>query len=213
MKIKLFLCFALVLGVFGSGDCDAKLIYVEAPAEGQKIVYTCVNEALEDDLPAYNGTQLKDLTLFPPYPIYGLGLTNLAGGHFIPTAKSGCWIYLFLRGSNGFGQTWLMKDLRTGKWVATGLSQSFFPNAQLDALRMAEQLPRVQKEDYEVRGLDCMPLVFHAIWLHSKTDDIIIPLPFSCGRWQAYLPYSEWEMLILLKPEAEKKLAQPPGFD
>jgi hypothetical protein len=52
-------------------------------------------------------------------------------------------------------------------------------------------------------------ILFHAVWLHGKSDDIIIPLSDTWGRWNGYQPYSESQMIELLKPEAKKNLQQP----
>jgi len=83
----------------------------------------------------------------------------------------------------------------------------------LEALRIAEQLPQIKKQDYEVRRLDSPGILFVAVWLHSKSDDMIIPLPPTFGRWNAYQLYSEKQMVKLLKPEAKKKLKEPDMFD
>ena len=82
-----------------------------------------------------------------------------------------------------------------------------------EALQMAEQLPQVKKQDYEPRLLDIAPILFVAVWLHGEKDDIIIPLPPTFERWNAYQPYSEKEILKLLIPEAKKKLKSPKGFN
>lgn len=77
---------------------------------------------------------------------------------------------------------------------------------------MAKQLPQVKRQDYEFRRLDCPAILFVAIWLHGKSDDIIIPLPPSFGRWTAYQAYSESQMAKLLMPEIEKKLKEAAGM-
>jgi hypothetical protein len=38
-----------------------------------------------------------------------------------------------------------------------------FPNETLEALRMAEQLPQVKKQDYELRRLDIPSILFVAV--------------------------------------------------
>ena len=82
----------------------------------------------------------------------------------------------------------------------------------LAAVRIAEQLPQFKKQDYELRRLDCVSILFSAIWLHGKSDDIIIPIGSTFGRWNALQPYSGKEMLKLLKPAAKEKLKEPPGM-
>jgi hypothetical protein len=92
-----------------------------------------------------------------------------------------------------------------------GVSEGGFYGSILVGLQKAQELPQVQKQDYECRYLDS-PVFFHAIWLHGKSDDIIIPLPPTWNEWNAYQPYSESEITKLLKPEAKNKLKQPPGL-
>jgi hypothetical protein len=81
-------------------------------------------------------------------------------------------------------------------------------NGLKEALQKAEELPQVKEQDYELRSL-AIDLWFRAVWLHGKTNDIIIPLPPTYGQWNAYQPYSENEMMKLLKPDAENSLKQP----
>ena len=104
-------------------------------------------------------------------------------------------------------------DEKTGKALdSNGLWESNFSNETLEALRIAQQLPQAKKQDCELRRLDIMPILFVAVWLHGKSDDIIIPLGLTFGRWNAYQPYSERQMIKLLKPEAKKKLKAPAEF-
>ena len=119
-------------------------------------------------------------------------------------------MYLFIHGTNAVGAAGLIADEKTGKALkSNGLYQTDCSNETLEALRIAEQLPQIKKQDYEFRRLDSPPLSFVAVWLHGKSDDIIIPLPNTFGRWNAYQPYSESQMIKLLKPEAKKVLKQP----
>jgi hypothetical protein len=114
---------------------------------------------------------------------YGVGLTNLASGQFLSATTE------------------------------HGFSGDRFDNEIPKALQMAEQLPQVKKGDYEPRLLDISPILFVAVWLHGKSDDIIIPLPPTFERWNAYQAYSEKQMVELLKPATKKKLKEPFGFD
>ena len=81
----------------------------------------------------------------------------------------------------------------------------------LEAMRKAEELPQVKKQDYEFRFLNLAPLSFFAVWLHGKSDDIIIPLPPTWGIWNAYQPYSESQITELLKKYIEKRPKGPIG--
>ena len=118
-----------------------------------------------------------------------------------------------MHGTNAVGAEQLIIDEKKGNALDFGgLYQTDFSNETLAALRIAEQFAQLKKQDYELRRLDCPGILFVAIWLHGKSDDIIIPLGATFGRWNALQPYSEREMIKLLKPEAKKKLKEPPGM-
>jgi len=207
MKPKLLICLALVL----SGHCFAAIIYPQAPDGGREIVYKYAGEILKSDPRFLGGFRIEELTMADPYRDYAVGLTNLASGQLLSAAKSGGgWTYLFMHGTNAVGAAGLIADEKTGKALkANGLYQTDYSN---EALRIAEQLPQIKKSDYELRYLEIAPVLFRAVWLHGKSDDIIIPLGATFGRWNAMQPYSESQMIKLLKPEAKKKLKEPPGM-
>jgi hypothetical protein len=204
MKSKLILCLALVL----SDNCFAAIVYPKAPDGGQQIVYKYAGESLQSDPRFLGGFRIEELTIADPYEDYSVGLTNLASGQLLSAIKpGGGWTYLLMHGADAVGACGLIADEKTGKALKAGaLYQTDFSNETLEALRIAEQLPQIKKQDYELRRLDDPSLLFVAIWLHGKSDDIIIPLPPTFNRWNAYQLYSESEMLKLLKPEAKKKL-------
>jgi hypothetical protein len=200
MKSKLLLCLALVL----SGNCYAAIVYPKAPDGGRQIVYEHLNPKF------LGGVQIEELTIGNPYQDYSVGLTNLVSGRLLSETKAGHWMYLLIHGTNTVGMQELIADDKTLKLA--GFYEADFSDETLEALRIAEQLPQIKKQDYEIRRLDIMPIQFVAVWLHGKSDDIIIPLGATFGRWNALQPYSESQMIKLLKPEAIKRL-KTPGFD
>lgn len=210
-KPKLILCLALALG----GNCDAGIVYPKSPDGGREIIAANVAPILQHDARFFDGLKKEDLTVAKPYREYCVvDLTNLASGHLLSAANIGHWRYLLLNGTNAVGAAELNADEETGKALGfNSLQRPFEPNAPLKALRIAEKLPQIEKEDYEVRYLEIPPVLFVAVWLHAKSDDIIIPLPDTFGRWNAYQPYSERQIIKPLKTEAEKKLKHPSRFD
>ena len=182
-------------------------MYPKAPDGGRQIVVNNLD-------PQFLGvSSTGDLTIAAPYQNYYVDLTNLASGQLLSVARVAHWMYPLLSGTNAAGAAELAADEKTGKTLEfVGLDKANFSNETMEALQKAEQLPQVQKQDYELRRLDCPSILFVAVWLHGKSDDIIIPLSPTFGRWQAYQSYSESEMLKLLEPEAKRKLKNP-GFD
>jgi hypothetical protein len=211
MKSKLILSFALVLsgGLFGC--CNAAIVYPKAPDGGRQIVYENVGSELRAYPHELGGLRIEDLTIADPHREYFVGLTNLASGHLLSAATSRSWRYLLIHGTNAVGvATVFDADAKTGNTLKFGaLYETGLGKETLEALREAEKLPQIKKQDYEPRFLDVPAVYFIAVWLHGKSDDIIIPLPPTFGRWNAYQPYSESQMIKLLKPEAKKVLKQP----
>ena len=207
---KILLCPVLVLGCF----CDAAIIYSKAPDGGRQIVSESLTQMLAEhsngSVLGERGLKLADVTIGEPFRTYYVGLTNLAAGKMLSAAESHSWQYLLLHESNAVGAVSLHET--GGKLEFSGLYGTDFSSETLGAMRMAEQLPQIKKQDYELRRLDIPTILFAALWLHGKSDDIIIPLGLTFGRWGANQPYSESQMIKLLKPAAKKKLKEPAGM-
>jgi hypothetical protein len=207
--IGLALAGLIIGGIFRGmgGSCEAAIVYPKAPAGGGQIVYEHLR-AHPDEL---GGLQIKDLTIAEPHRWYGVGLADLASGHLVSAATSGAWRYILLHGANAVGVAQVSDaDAKAGNALQfSGLFETCFSKETLEALRIAETLPQVKKQDYELRLLDNPGVLFSAVWLHGKSDDIIIPLPPTFGRWNDYEAYSERQIIKLLKPEAKKRLKAP----
>ncbi|HXR46566.1 MAG TPA: hypothetical protein VN784_03925 [Candidatus Limnocylindrales bacterium] len=206
MNPKLLLCLALVLGA--GLNCPAAIIYPKAPNGGQQVIHETFRQGLSRSISRYlGGYQIEDLTIANPFRDYSVGLTNLVTGQLLPAARAGTWRYLLMHGTNAVGAAELMADpTNSTALIFASLDTTDLSRETMEALRTVETLPQIQKQDYELRRLDCPSILFVAVWLHGKSDDIIIPLPKTFGRWNAYQPYSESEMIELLQPEAEKRL-------
>jgi hypothetical protein len=213
MKPKILLCLALVLS--GGLNCPAAIIYPKAPDGGQQVIREAFKRLSQSISRYLGGYQIEDLTIAHPFRDYSVGLTNLASGQLLPAARAGTWRYLLLHGTNAVGAAELMADPTNNTALTfAGLDTTDFSRETQEALRRAEQLPQIKKQDYELRRLDCPAILFVAVWLHGKSDNILIPLPPTWGRYNPYQPYSERQMIELLRPEAEKRLKAGTGtFD
>jgi len=204
--IGLALAGLAIGAIFRGRNCNAAIIHPKAPDGGQQIVSKDLGA---QSLKFLGVSRIEDLTIADPFQNYSVWPTNLASGQLLFEAKPTSWRYLLMKGTNAVGSEDLGADEKTGKpLVFYSLEKG---DRMLAAVRIAEQLPQTQKSDYELRYLEIAPVEFVAIWLHGQSDDIIIPLPPTFGRWKAYQPYSESQMAKLLKPEVEKKLKEPPG--
>ena len=149
-------------------------------------------------------TNHENVTVADPLAEYGAG--DLISGKFLSTAELLSWRYLLMQGTNAVGAMELNADKKRAEYLKfLSLGKSRDDNSELEAIRIAEQLPQVKKQDYELRCLGMMPYA-SAIWLHGESNDIIIPLPDDWKRWNAYQPYSEGEMIKLLKPIEDERI-------
>jgi len=207
MNFKFILCLAFLL----NGHCRAAIIYPNAPDGGQEIVVTNVGPILAHDTRFFNGLKLEDLSVAEPYrEYYVTNLAMLASGHMLSTTTSRSWRYILMHGTNAVGAATLIYGGTNGSALKyNDVQRPFSPDAPLEALRAAEKLPQTKKQDYEVRALNIGPLNFKAVWLHGKSGDIIIPLPPTFGRFNEYQPYSEAEIIKVLKKKAEDVIKHP----
>jgi hypothetical protein len=213
MNPKIWLQLWLVWGgVLLVGHCPAAIIYPEPPADGRQVVSQGLKEFPASMSRYLRGFELKDLTIGQPCRSYRVETTNLVSSQLLSAAKSDAWRYPLMHGTNVIASAELTTSKENGSLEFAGIDTTDLPEETQEAIQKAEQLPQVKAADYEIRCLNCPPILFVAIWLHGKTDDIIIPLPPDRGQWNAYQPYSESGILQLLKPAAEKRLKAGNGI-
>ncbi len=202
MNLKPLLCLALVLS--GGLNCPAAITYPKAPEGGKQIVEKYLDPQL---LKPLGITNVANLTIADPFAEYAGG--ELTPGKFLSTAQLFTWRYPLMQGTNVVGAVELKANEKL-KFVSLG--KSLWDNSTPEAIRIAEQLPEVKRQDYELRCLGMIPY-YPAIWLHGESNDIIIPLPDRWVNWKAYQPnfyqpyYSENQILGILKPIVERERA------
>jgi hypothetical protein len=207
LRSHTLLAVIALLQTWTIGHCDAAIVKPKAPDGGRQIVYENVRKFLRTDPRFLGGLHIEDLTIADPYRDYVVGLNDLVSGHLLSAAKLGQWHYLLIHGTDAVGAVELNADEKQGKALDfDGFFQTNFSVETLKALRKAKKLPQINAHDYELRRLDIPAVSFVAVWLHGETDDIIIPLPPTFGRLNAYQLCSENQIIQALKPDAEKTL-------
>jgi hypothetical protein len=204
MKLRLFLCLVLVLGgAFTVPNGNPGILYPQAPnGGGQAVPNALASKYLAQ---THHLAPIKDLTIGRSFPVYfyPLKYTNLLSGQLLSATKFAGWRYLLTCGTNS-AELQLPYDEEKREWPEIGWQ--FYPalpsgcDPVLMTLQVAERSPQIKKEDYELRYLSFLDIQFFAVWLHGKSSDIIIPVPVY-GKWQDYRPYSEREIIELLKRE------------
>jgi hypothetical protein len=187
-----------------SGNCDAAVVYPKGPDAGRQLVGARVDSTTQADPHFLGGVAAAELTIAEPCERYNVGLTDLASGHLLSAAIPGGWFYPLLHGTNVIGAAECKTNKKSGMLRCDALYQTDFSRETREALRIAEKLPEVTKQDYEARRLDIPAVSFVAVWLHGKSDDIFVPLPSTYGRLDAYQPCSESQIIAALTTEAQR---------
>lgn len=186
--------------------CDAAITRAKPPDGWRHVVHENTGRILRNDPRFLGRFSIDQLTISDPIPNYNVGLMDLAAGQFLASARPAGWTCLFTTQSGApAGAAGVIEDKTSSTALRfNGLYQTNFTSETLEAMRRAEQLPQVQKSDHELRRLDCPAVHFVALWLHGRSDDIILPLPPTFGRWNAYQSYSAEQISKLLTTEAAK---------
>ena len=180
------------------------IIFPKATEEGRQIAYEHIAWTLRVTPGFLKGARIEELTIADLYQNYCCKPKDITLGRLLSAAKPTTWRYLVMRGTNAVGTVELKADKKTGKALKVVAFHRSRNIEMLEALHVAEKLPQVKKGDYEFRYLNIFPIYFFAVWIHERSDDIIIPMPPGYGIWNAYQPYSEKEIIKILQPEAIK---------
>jgi hypothetical protein len=216
MNPKLILCLALVLsGVWFDINSSAAIIYPKEPDGGRQMVIQYISQFDPKDDPAFKEMCItNDLNFAKPFVNYSPG--DLTRGKLLDGAKAEpYWIYIIVHGTNVGGSASVEADEKTGKALkCNSLCNGDIFKEAYKALQLAEQLPQVQKQDYEPRLLSESWTSFNAVWLHGQSNDFIIPLPYGFdNRINAYQLYTESQIIKILAPEARRDAKEQAKLD
>jgi len=152
------------------------------------------------------GTAPDDLRYSDPHRNYFVGLDSVIDGHLLDQAEPRSWRYLLIADTTGVGELEVasLPDDNSEEVVDRFVAIHHGKSAQymLDALLTAESLPEVAKTDFELRYLQVPALYFFALWLHAPSENILIPTTDGIKALKQGTPYSEREVLDMLKPRA-----------
>jgi hypothetical protein len=137
------------------------------------------------------------------YPVYALGLADVASGAGLRRAKLAAWRHEFISG----GEV-VVAEVSTGRRPQfSGLNvNSKFRSVQLELRSAAEAAEDFAGRSYEPRLLQISALYVRALWLKSKLRsqaDVLIPLAPAHRELTANRHYSPAEFVAALKSTAE----------
>ncbi len=146
------------------------------------------------------------------YPVYGLGLADVASGAGVGKAKLSAWRHEFTSGDEV-----VAAEVSAGRRPQfSGVNvNSRFRSVEQELRSVAEAGGDFAGRSYEPRLLQISALSVRALWLKSKSRshaDIVIPLAPTPRELTANRHYSPAEFIAALKSAAETLLrAEAPG--
>ena len=148
---------------------------------------------------------MEELTVGDAFQAYIPTQQAISSGQLLSKLKVADLYYFVMRGTNAIGMAAVRMDEKSGSPIKVTSYRRGSATKMWTGLQIAKQLPQTQMHDFEFRYLDISPLYFRAVWLHGQSDDIILPLPPTYGMWNAYQPYSEPQVVEILKSVIQKR--------
>src|SRR5215831_9428262 len=188
------------------------ITFPKAPrAAAAKLVGHLTELARERKMPyRMSEMRLESLSHSEAHPVYFVPLDALAQGKLLQAAKQTSWRYLLVQDNAPIAEAELAAASRTTKGAKSrsldflSLTHGPFAVATVDALGAAEQLPQVEREDYELRLLKIPAVYFVALWLHGAKDDILMPMGQPPGGLKANEPYTEAQVIEALRGSVQQ---------
>jgi hypothetical protein len=149
------------------------------------------------------------LSIAAPHAVYFVGLTDVAEGNLLSAATLTGWRYIVLAGEEAIGAANLRIREDDPTLQFSHISHGPFVQNTVEGIRLAESLPAVAINDYELRLLDIPSLYVVCLWLHGNEDQLI-PLPPSSHGLAPYKSYSDGEIAAALKGPATERLQAEP---
>jgi hypothetical protein len=145
------------------------------------------------------------------YPVYALGLTDVASGAGVRKAKLSAWRHEFA--AEGEVVSAEVSAGRRPEFAGLNVNSRF--RSVLQELRLAADAADFAGKSYEGRLLQISAMGVRGLWLKSKSRshaDVVIPLAPTRSELTAGRHYSSEEFVAALKGAAEAMLAaEAPG--
>jgi hypothetical protein len=133
-------------------------------------------------LPALR-TATGPLALAQPHQIFSLGLADLVAGKGLGAAKPTGWRYLVQSGENALASAETAVTPAGPEHVFSAFNSGRSVASTAEGIRVAQALPQVNQDSFELRLLQVPGLYFTALWVHGAQgiNDVLIPLEPSPG--------------------------------
>ena len=188
------------------------IIIRDSPARIAELICIYITElAQARQVPPWDPVEVRieDLSQSDPHPVFVAPLAALAKGRLLEAAQQTGWRVLLAQGEQPVAEVELSgKSQRGAKGGSVlkviSLTRGPFTEATIEALSVAEKLPRVAKAKYELRFLKAPAVYFAALWLHREKQDVLIPMVDPPGGLKKNRAYSEEQVIKALRGIAQQ---------
>jgi hypothetical protein len=183
--------------------------FATAPQNGDALVRSSLNSvAARDRSLATSLANVPALNVAPPHAVYDLRADSLARGEGLAAARQTSFRYLVAAAG---GASIAAAEVHSGPDnvanLLANLNYGPYVQATTRALAKIQDLPEVQKGNYEGRLLRCSAIYLVALWLKAEAGgaDILYPLDPAPAGLQAEQPYSVEAFLAIVVPLAKQR--------
>jgi len=150
------------------------------------------------------------LDVMDGYPVYDIGLKDLAGGKGLGPARLAAWRFQFVQGQNVLPAAEVLAPPPGGGSSKFASLSTGHTEKMIEVLRQAESVPDVVNGKYEFRCLRVPALYVTAVWMKDlqDADDLFLLVPPTFPPFREQHVYHAGDLLQLLQAAASQKVAQ-----
>lgn len=156
---------------------------------------------------ALSSAPAEELEVPVPLPVFVLTPAKILEESSPEAATRQGWAYTIFRGNQAIAGAELAQDRDSENLHFSHFSEGPFVEATVSAISRAESLSEEIHHDFEPRLLRCPALYVMAVWLHSESRDIFIPMAPSHRFFEPNRIYEPQEFYERLVEAAKESLA------
>jgi hypothetical protein len=187
------------------------LKFAPPPAGGNDVVrdgLAAVHQAQQAGAPGGAAMAVPSApNLMEPFPVYELGLDQLAAGKGLDASRLVAWRYLLVDAQRQHvAQAAEITPASGGASQFSAITTGYAAKSE-EAFRIAESLPQLDQHEFELRALRVPALYVMAVWLKDQDgdDDLFVVIPPAFPPLQPYQVYERKDLLRLLHQAARTK--------
>jgi hypothetical protein len=137
------------------------------------------------------GARTEELDVSTPHQVFTVGLDDIMADRGLDSAKQVGWRYLVEAAGEPIASAETTES-EDGVQVMSQFTEGPFVESTAAAVRNAHRLPQLEKAGFELRLLRIPAIYLMALWLHSKSTDLLIPLaPSPIGKEGQIVPVAQ----------------------